>query len=511
MIQRILAALLACALTGSGARACVPVTLPTGCRMHFRFPGFTAFAVVMLSIPGLAADVAKPADSPAAKQVRQLLDALNSGDRATLEAYRQANFSPQWKQAPGVDDGLYLHKKFGGFDLLESSEVQPNQLKAWLRAKDSDTVQELAMDVEPQAPHRITFLHIDWGNTPQKYLPARLTESAAVEAWRADTARRAAADKFSGAILLARGDTVLLREAYGLADRDNKVSNTVDTIFRTASTSKMFTGAAVMRLVQDGKLKLDDPIAKIVPALAGKPIGPATIHQLLSHSSGAGDFYGPLLDEHKKQLQDHDDFVSIFGGAALQFEPGEKADYSNLGYIWLGAAIEHASGKSFYDYLDEVVFKPAGMVRTDTPPADVDMRGRAHGYMRPPGTREWVSAAQYLDYRPDGAGGAWSTIDDMQRFLSALRRNRILDEKYTRLMLSPKAEQWKGRDYGYGVWIESYARTARVIGHPGGEMGSNSEAWFMPDTGYQIIVLSNFDPGAAVVVAEFIRARLPIR
>jgi D-alanyl-D-alanine carboxypeptidase len=139
------------------------------------------------------------------------------------------------------------------------------------------------------------------------------------------------------------------------------------------------------------------------------------------------------------------------------------------------------------------------------------MKGRAQGYIKPPGTRVWVSAAQHLDYRADGAGGTWSTIDDLQRFLSALRANRLLREEYTQLMLAPKVEAWKGHDYGYGLWIDDYPGGGLWIGGLGGEMGSNSEARFTPESGYQVIVLSNFDPGAAVQVAEFARARVPLR
>lgn len=472
-------------------------------------------ALAALALGNLAAcdavGTTPKAVTPASVQARQLLEAINSGDRATLAAYREKNFSPAWEDAPSIERGLYAHKQFGGFDLLEVDDDRPNNLHGWVRARDSDAVLELVVETEKAAPYRVNYLFLDWGNTPEKFRVARLSESATVDAWRANTARRAQQDKFSGAILLTRGDQVLLREAYGFADRERKVPNTVDTRFRTASTSKMFTAAAVLRLVQDGKLAFDDRIDKVVPALAGKPIGPATIHQLLTHTSGAGEFIGPRYDEHKKELQVHDDYVRVFGGDALLFEPGEKFEYHNLGYMYLGAAIEHASGRSFYDYLDESVFKPAGMSHSDTPTVDVAMQGRAKGYIKPPGTREWVSAEQYLDYRADGAGGAWSTVDDMQRFLTALRANRILNQRFTRLMLSQKAEAWKGHGYGYGVWIDNYPGGGLWIGGVGGEMGSNSEAWFSPDSNYQVVVLSNFDPGAAVQVSEFVRARVPLR
>jgi CubicO group peptidase (beta-lactamase class C family) len=201
----------------------------------------------------------------------------------------------------------------------------------------------------------------------------------------------------------------------------------------------------------------------------------------------------------------------LFGGDALLFDPGTRYEYSNLGYIFLGAAIEHASGRTYYDYIHDSVFKPAGMTHSDIPPTEVSMDGRASGYYRPPGTREWLPATKFLAYRGDGAGGAWSTVDDLARFLSALRTNRLLNEKYTKLMLTPKEQVWPGKQFGAGVFLESYPGTSLRVGHSGAENGSNSEAWFMPDSGYVVIVMSNFDQDTATQVAGFIEARLPVR
>ena len=450
------------------------------------------------------------AQTPAREQLKRFLTAVNSGDRPTLEQYAKASFSPNYRDSPSVDDALIMHKFTGGLDVLELTDLAPNVVKGWVRTRDSDGVMELAVEVEKEKPHRLEYFKVSWGTTPAKYFPRRLSEAAAIEAARAEAARRTAAGKFSGALLVARGNTILLREAFGLADRHKNIPNAIDTRFRTASTSKMFTAVAILRLVQDGKLKLDDPIGKIVPALGDKPVARATIQQLLTHTAGTGDIYGPRLDEHQDELLVHDDFIKLFGGDALLFDPGTKYEYSNLGYIFLGAAIEHASGRSYYDYIHESVFAPAGMTHSDIPPKDVAMDGRASGYYRPPGTREWLPASKFLDYRGDGAGGAWSTVDDLARFLSALRANRLLDEKYTKLMLTPREQVWPGRQFCAGVFLESYPGAAVRVGHSGAESGSNSEAWFMPDSGYVVIVMSNLDQDTATQVAGFIEARLPV-
>jgi D-alanyl-D-alanine carboxypeptidase len=303
---------------------------------------------------------------------------------------------------------------------------------------------------------------------------------------------------------------VLLRKAYGLADRDLKIPNTLDTRFRTASVTKMFTAVAVLRLVQDRVLNLDDAIGTLLPAVAKKPIARATIHQLLTHTSGAGDVFGPRYVENQSHLRTHTDYVKMFGGDALRSEPGERYEYSNLGFILLGAMIERVTGKSYYDYVHEVVFEPAGMTRTGSLPEDVDVDGRAIGYDRPPGTRDRISAMPFIDYRGLAACGAYSTVDDMAGFLRALRSNRLLNEQYTRLLLAPKVQVAEGRSYAYGFTIENPPEQGLWIGHDGRDHGMNAEVWFSPSTGYVVIMLSNFDAPAATQLAHFTTARLPL-
>jgi CubicO group peptidase (beta-lactamase class C family) len=172
--------------------------------------------------------------------------------------------------------------------------------------------------------------------------------------------------------------------------------------------------------------------------------------------------------------------------------------------------IERVTGKSYYDYVSEVVYDRAGMPRTGSLPEDVEVEGRAIGYDRPPGTREWISAMPFIDYRGLAAGGAYSTVDDLANFVSALRTNRLLNEKYTRMLLEPKQSIGEGRSYAYGFSIESAPGQGTWIGHNGNDHGMNAEVWFSPVTDYVVIVLSNFDPPAATQLAAFTKARLPL-
>jgi D-alanyl-D-alanine carboxypeptidase len=451
------------------------------------------------------------ASSPARRQLLGFFAALNTGNRAALQRFANTGISPRYKDSPQFVDALYMHKQTGGIDALELTEDHPGRIHGWLRAREAEAILAFTFDVEPEAPHRMLDFQIEWKTPPAKFLRPRLPENFAIRALYAEAVYREMTEKFSGAALVKRGDKVLLRKAYGLADRELKIPNTIDTRFRTASVTKMFTAVAVLRLVQERKIRLEDPIGTLLPAVAKKPIARATIHQLLTHTSGAGDVFGPRYAEHQRELRTHTDYVRMFGDDALRSEPGTRYAYSNFGYILLGAMIERVTGKSYYDFVQRVVFDPAGMTRTGTLPEDVQVEGRAIGYDLPPGSRERISAMPFLDYRSLSACGAYSTVDDLARFIDAVRSNRLLNEKFTRLLLEPKQKIWDGRSYGYGFTIEDHPGKGHWIGHNGNDHGMNAEVWFSPETDYLLIVLSNFDPPAATQLAHFATARLPVR
>jgi CubicO group peptidase (beta-lactamase class C family) len=447
--------------------------------------------------------------SPARAELNRLLEAFNAGDRATYERYVYTRLAPKKRDYGAVQSSLNLHKETGGLELLEVSEPVPYNLQGWVRARDSDALLELFFTVERQPPHRVLLFSAKPGNPPDRYFPKRLTETAAIAAVRENLARKAAADKFSGAVLIKHGDTVLLREAYGFADRQKKIANRVDTRFRTATFTKMFTADAVLRLVQDGKLKLEDQIGKYIPAITGRQLAGARIGPLLSHTSGAGEAFNEMHDEKLADMHSHADYVQAFGVDKVPGAPGAFM-YSNFGYILLGRVIDNVCGTDYYQYVRDVVFKPAGMTRTDSLPEEVAVEGRALGYARPPGTHPWTSARDQIGYRGMASGGAYSTIDDIARFLKALRTHKLLDGKLTNLMLEPKIERWEGESYGFGTMTRTYWWFGHWIGYSGTGAGMSADVWFSPAADYTVIVLSNFDPPAAQQVGDFIKARLPL-
>ncbi|HEX6637627.1 MAG TPA: serine hydrolase, partial [Steroidobacteraceae bacterium] len=443
---------------------------------------------------------------PARAQFRSFIAAFNSGDRAILTRFIDEHVAAA---AAGPDELLQLLKQTGGFEILELEERGPTELKGWVRARDSDALMAVHFTVDREPPYWISLCRFGWGTPPPQYFPARLSGSAAVRAIRVEAASRGATEKFSGALLVARGRQVLVRGGYGLANRESRQENTADTRFRIASLTQVFTAVAVLRLVQDGRVRLDDPIDKYVPEIAGKPPAKVTVHQLLSHTSGVPDFLGERYEVHHLEMKTLSDYITWFGTDKLVAAPGRRYIPSHLNYLLLGRLIERVTRRNYDDYVQEVVFGPAGMTRSGFEPENGDPE-RAGVYERPPGTSMWIDARYALDYRGNSASQAYSTVDDLHRFITALRNHRLLDAAHTQLMLKPQVQAWKGNDIGYGVTIQSYDWTGRWIGHAGIRVGMETQLWFSPDTGYLVIALANMDAPAAQQMSDFAMARLPL-
>jgi D-alanyl-D-alanine carboxypeptidase len=334
-------------------------------------------------------------------------------------------------------------------------------------------------------------------------------DSAFVVALRARLEAATAAGEFSGAVLVARDGRTLFEGAYGLADRERGVPNTPLTQFRVGSMNKMLTAVAALQLVQAGTLRLDAPLGTYLPDYPNAEVASkVTPHHLLTHTGGTGDIFGPEFTAHRSELRDTEDYLRLYGTRGLRFEPGTRWEYSNYGFLLLGAVIERVAGTSYYDHVAARVHAPAGMTATGSAPEDSLVPGRAVGYTRQLVPGALVSNAPTLPYRGTPAGGGYSTVGDFARFAAALREHRLLDPAHTALLLAGKVETGPGVRYAYG-FVERVVGGRRFVGHNGGARGMNGDLAFEPGGGYVVVVLSNLDPPAAGQVAAFILDRLP--
>jgi CubicO group peptidase (beta-lactamase class C family) len=285
------------------------------------------------------------------------------------------------------------------------------------------------------------------------------------------------AGRFSGTVLVARGDTVLLSKGYGMADYEFSVPNTPQTVFPIGSNTKQFTAAGIMKLQEQGKLNVTDPVTWYVPdALKWKDI---KIYNLLNHTSGIQSDGGFLLTDPVDYTLP--DLVKRFVVLPLTFEPGTSYTYSNNGYITLSYIIEKASGQPYNEYLKKNIFLPAGMTSTGQDNARDVFPMRASGYT--------TMDSKHIHYDLQnihnswGAGSLHSTTEDIYRWERAFHTPGVV--------LSGQSLDEMAR-YDYGI-VSAVLNNRSVIGHGGRNFGFISYTIYYPDDGVTIIFLSNHD------------------
>ncbi|HZO55343.1 MAG TPA: serine hydrolase domain-containing protein [Bryobacteraceae bacterium] len=293
-------------------------------------------------------------------------------------------------------------------------------------------------------------------------------------------------DGFSGVILVARGDQVLLRKAAGFADGERNVRNTPETKFPIASINKQFTAAAILLLAEDGRLSLGDPISKHYPAspAAWKDI---TIMHLLTHTSGIEDNYANRPEfRSDKQLflsVSYQDLIRFAAGQPLAAEPNTRFRYANTNYVLLSAVIEHASGQRYEEFLRSRVLAPLGMNDTGFGSLPGNL---PKGYRRSPDGK-WESGLPINVSALAGAGALHSTVDDL------LRGHRSM---MSGTLLSPSSRQGifadHGHNYGFGWYFQTkFGR--RMFWNAGNltPAGFASVLDYFPDDDVTAVVLTN--------------------
>jgi CubicO group peptidase (beta-lactamase class C family) len=338
----------------------------------------------------------------------------------------------------------------------------------------------------------------------------RMGEKDALQALAGRAKKLARNGQFSGAVLVAKNDQVLFRRAYGLADRKRGIPNTPRTRFRIGSMNKMFTAVSVLQLVEAGKVELAAPLGKYLTEYPNREVASkVTIHQLLTHTGGTGDIFGPDFDAHRTELRTLADYVKLYGKRGLEFEPGSRWSYSNYGFILLGRVIEKVSGQSYYDYVKAHIYEPAGMNGTGSVPEDQPVPDRSIGYIKPPGATMWLPNTDSLPYRGTSAGGGYSTVDDLARFAHALMSHKLLGSDSTELLIRGKVKIGPGVKYAYGFEDRRDAEGTRSVGHGGGAPGMNGDLRIYPKSSYIVAVLANMDPPAAQRISDYLDPRLP--
>ena len=437
------------------------------------------------------------------------IKAIQAGDTDKLLAYMHDNWVPAEEESarearwPGVAKSLIdRHKNVTIEGVLANRDHELTIITI-----DPDGMElSFIFEFDRQSPYRVLQMGIEAGGQggPKNDLPVFAVEDgadvsglqAALSEW---FTKIASDDEFSGTALVAWKGKEIFSGAYGLADKRWEIPNSPETRFDLGSINKSFTQIAIGQLVRDGKMSFDDRLADLLPDYPNREAAEKIdVRQLLNHTSGLGDiFTEEFFNSSKSLYRKPRDFFDLFAEQPLQFQPGHGESYSNAGYMVLGALVEAVSGQSYYDYVTQHIFEPAGMANTGFFERDDPVPNVAEGYTKMHGEEsngKWYSNAFMLPIRGNSAGSAQSTAADLLRFDEALRSYRLLPPDYT--------------DWYYGGPEPSKSSDVQILskramaatGIAGGAPGVN--AALESDGNLAIIILSNYDAPIAEAVAR---------
>lgn len=299
------------------------------------------------------------------------------------------------------------------------------------------------------------------------------------------------ANGFSGSFLISRNAKVLISKGYGFSNRKENSLNTTRTVFDMASNTKQFTATAILKLMEQQKLRLSDPLSNFFNDISEEKKS-VTIHQLLTHTAGFEEYSGNDLDELNKSK-----FLKQVLHSRLNFTPGDKFEYSNVGYSVLAAIIEKVSNLDYEVYLSKYLFKPAALKNTGYTLPNWDLKNVAHGYR---GSFEDIGSmipeymANGVSWNLLGNGGIHTTLDDLHLWYLALNNGKILTNQSVKLLFTPHVNEYEedtNEHYAYGWKIRKTLRNTRFIKHTGSNSVFGTGIYILPDEDLAIFFWTN--------------------
>ena len=403
----------------------------------------------------------------------QWLAAFNSGDEERLERFYERAMSD-----PDPLTAQNLRTETCGFDLVRTERTEAGDTEALLAERCFPALWRAVFRTEGSSAKSVLDLQ------PYALEGSRLKASLTDLAGR--LARR---NEFAGALLLVKEGEAPLDLSMGTVSTEDRTAITADTPMFLASAGKMFTATAILQLVESGRVDLDAPLSRYLPDYPNRDMAAATIRQLLNHRAGAGED-GVLRREdvaNRAKVRTIDDYLALNGHRAPDFPPGSKTDYSNYGFILLGAVIERVSGESYPEYIAAHVFEPAGMDHAGFPDRD-HLAGIPVGYTTYFGSEPtMMDNRDVLPWRGSAHGGGVASANDMLRFFRALENGALLSTDLLALATTPGDTPW------YGLGFIAQAGDNPQWGHGGGSYGMSVAAQNYPAIGTRFICLGARD------------------
>ncbi|NLV35918.1 MAG: serine hydrolase [Clostridiaceae bacterium] len=302
-------------------------------------------------------------------------------------------------------------------------------------------------------------------------------------------------EKFSGVISIVQGGKSIFQGEYGFADKANETPNRIDTRFGTASAGKVFVATAILSLIEQNMISFDTTIGEVLK-FDLKQIDPGiTIRQLLNHTSGIPDYFDEsVMDNYEElwvdtpnyRIRKSSDLIPLFINKPMMYPKGERFQYNSTGYVVLGLIIEELTGKAFDVYLKETIFNTCKM--TDTGYFEFDrLPARcANSYIFDSERNEYRTNIYSVDAKGSGAGGAFTSAHDVEKFWTALINEELINKESLEMMFSPQVTQGC---YGFGVWLLN----GKIPSFQGCDPGANFITSYDLDKQLIVTILSNVD------------------
>lgn len=466
-------------------------------------------------------------DTLVGRQLTGWLEAYNSGDIEVMRRFVAEHYDkPHLQNGPNPVDFFFV-PVYGETRALNFNRIlyaNEHKIIALVQSSLTEAWYRIVLRTAESPPYGMFIQGIGGEQEPEHTTSfRRLRDTDIISRLGSYLTKLSTADAFSGVVLIARKGKPILRSAYGLADSERKQPSQTDTKFPLASLSKMFTGVAICQLAEQGKLSFADPIIKHLPDYPNRIVAEkVTIHHLLSHTSGMGDFLQKKeYQTSEAALRNSTDYFPFFASDALAFEPGEDQDYSNAGYLVLGAVIERLSAQSFEGYVREHIFKPAGMLNTGYKRTAQSVPNMAISYKNVGWNPHYQltgssspilrKAVSNVGGGGSATGGGYSTAEDLLKFDLALRQHKLLRPASVEMVLTGKGELGAA---GIVPFSEAYGfhhdtvNGKHIVGHNGGSPGVSTRLEIYADQEYTVVLLSNYDEPVGSIVANQIRKLL---
>lgn len=478
-------------------------------------------ALILITIPlnsfskDLLTGDAEETDPVESEMVNDFLVAVNSGERNNMQDFILKHYD---QRALGriplfavvtLNLGFYYETGGMGYELLKMLPSEGNLISAEVYNKLTDAKLKLSIPTSGAPTYKInSFIKAELISPSTKEEQVKqLADDEIIMRIEKCLNQLDEDEEFSGTVLIAKNGEVLLGEAIGLASKSYEIPNKMDTKFNIASVGKMFTGVAITQLVEQGKLSFDDPISKYVSAewLSPEISEQIQVKHLLTHTSGIGDYFRDAYTQCKVPFfRDLGDYKSLVVDDTLNFEPGTRFSYSNTGMLLLGVVLENVTGDKYFGYLKKNLFEPAGMINTDGFDKDSPVKNRATGYTKvyQNGEAGWNNHQFTRIMRGSPSGGIYATAEDLLKFDTALRSNKLLSEEYMNVILKGRPEL-NVSFHGYGFFNHE-GIAGREVSHKGDGQGMNSHFKMFLDAGYTYIILSNYSAPSANIIASVI-------